>query len=51
MPVSEVLKVLRVPKVLRVHNGTASLDPRTFRNLPDLAHPEDLEDLADLSNS
>jgi hypothetical protein len=46
---SEVLKVLRVRRVLRVCHFTASLDPKIFRNLADPANPQDLEDLADLS--
>jgi hypothetical protein len=43
---SEVLRVLTVRNVLRVRIVTASLDPRSFRNL---ANPENLEDLADIS--
>jgi hypothetical protein len=46
---SEVLRVLTVRNVLRVRIVTASLDPRSFRNLADLANPENLEDLADIS--
>jgi hypothetical protein len=36
-------EVLRVRKVLRVRNATASFGPENFQE-PDPANPEDLED-------